>query len=119
MLHVLTVATVVACIRLSWWQVLRAEAGNGRSLGYALQWPGFAAFAVGVWVWLARDALRGGLRAERPTPAAAPGRVPDDVVLPPERDFSAPGAVPAVAGEDDELAAYNRLLAALNERDNS
>ena len=116
-LHVLAVAAVAVCLRLSVWQFGRAGEGNGRSFGYALQWPGFGAFIVGVWVWLARDAVRGGPRIPDPTPAHAPGRVPDDVVLPPVRDYTAAGVGAADAGEDDDLAAYNRMLAALHERD--
>lgn len=120
-LHLLALLLVATCMRLSWWQFVRAEAGNGRSLGYALQWPGFGVFVIGMWFWLARDAVRGGpaARAAAPekAPETTPGRLPDEVVLPPLRDFSAPGVTPAAAEVDDELAAYNRLLAALHQSD--
>jgi DNA-binding transcriptional regulator of glucitol operon len=129
-LHVLAVALVVTCGVLSYWQFLRAEAGNGRSLGYALQWPGFGVFVIGVWFWLARDAARsaagGGSAAapaEPPRVEPVPGRAPDDVVLPPapstaaERAAAGPGDTGADATGDDELAAFNRLLARLHERD--
>jgi hypothetical protein len=117
-LHLLAVVLVYTCLRLSWWQFARAEAGNGRSLGYALQWPGFGVFVLGMWFWLARDAVRGGPAARvRPEPELPPGRLPDDVVLPPVREFAAPGVASAEAEEDDELAAYNRLLAALHRQD--
>jgi hypothetical protein len=117
-LHLLAVALVYTCLRLSWWQFARAEAGSGRSLGYALQWPGFGLFVIGMWIWLARDAVRGGpARPPRPEPEHPPGRLPDDVVLPPVRDRAAPGVVAAEDEEEDELAAYNRLLAALHRED--
>lgn len=117
-LHLLAVALVYTCLRLSWWQFARAEAGSGRSLGYALQWPAFGVFVVGMWIWLARDAVRGpAARAARSEPGLPPGRLPDEVVLPPVRDFAPPGVGPAEAEEDDELAAYNRLLAALHRQD--
>lgn len=112
-LHLLIVAMVATCGGMSWWQFVRAEAGNGRSFGYALQWPGFGLFAIGVWVWLCREAVR----APR-TPADAPAvptalRVDDDVVLPPV----APAHVPEVdADADPELAAYNAMLVRMNER---
>jgi hypothetical protein len=118
-LHLLAVALVYICMRLSWWQFARAEAGNGRSLGYALQWPGFALFVIGMWIWMVRDAVRGGpaARSPRPRPQHPAGRLPDDVVLPPVREYAAPGVVAAGVEEEDELAAYNRLLAALHRQD--
>jgi hypothetical protein len=118
-LHLLAVVLVYVCLRLSWWQFVRAEAGNGRSLGYALQWPGFALFVLGMWFWLARDSVRGG-RGGPPDPPAVqaevPGRLPDDVVLPPVRDIRA-GVSPDGDEEDHELVAFNRMLAALHAHD--
>ncbi len=126
-LHALGVVLVATCGALSYWQFLRAEGGSGRSVGYALQWPGFGLFVLGVWYWLAREAVRGPAPAEPPParPAAA-WRVDDEVVLPPLPTTAAerarvqgvgPGAAPAEPTGDDELAAFNRMLARLHERD--
>lgn len=47
-LIVLVVVAAVACLALGWWQWQRFDsaAGTGQNLGYALQWPLFAGFAV-------------------------------------------------------------------------
>lgn len=130
-LHALAVVLVATCGVLSYWQFLRAEGGNGRSLGYALQWPGFGLFVIGVWYWLAREAVRGPAPAEpAPVAPAVAWRVDDEVVLPPppttaaerartEKAMVGPGAAAPEATEDDELAAFNRLLARLYERDST
>jgi DNA-binding transcriptional regulator of glucitol operon len=111
-LHLLALVLVAACVALTRWQFDRAHGGNARSLGYAFQWPAFAIFTVGVWIWLCRDATRSDAGA-RPEPPPMPGRVPDEVVLPPLRLTR-----PAPADPDDpELTAYNRMLARLAEAD--
>lgn len=40
--------SAVACLALGWWQWERFESvgGNGQNLGYAFQWPLFAAFVI-------------------------------------------------------------------------
>ena len=103
-------AFVVACLRLGWWQLQRYHSPSGslQNLGYTLQWPTFAAFAL-FMVWRLR-------RLERQRNAAAP----DDDAVPPEDAAPPPGrpatTTPVVPREepDDELAAYNRYLAQLN-----
>ncbi|MGB2950970.1 MAG: transcriptional regulator [Rhodococcus sp. (in: high G+C Gram-positive bacteria)] len=44
----LVMLSAAACLALGWWQWERFEAvgGNGQNLGYALQWPLFAAFVI-------------------------------------------------------------------------
>jgi DNA-binding transcriptional regulator of glucitol operon len=44
----LVVLATAACLALGWWQWTRYESGSGsfQNLGYALQWPLFAAFVV-------------------------------------------------------------------------
>ncbi|GAB2925195.1 hypothetical protein GCM10027047_22750 [Rhodococcus aerolatus] len=44
----LVVLAAAACLALGWWQWTRYESGSGsfQNLGYALQWPLFAAFVV-------------------------------------------------------------------------
>ncbi|MDO4911771.1 MAG: hypothetical protein Q3972_08525 [Corynebacterium sp.] len=42
------IAAVITCCLLAWWQWTRFRSGTGtfQNLGYALQWPLFAAFFV-------------------------------------------------------------------------
>ena len=106
-LHAFTVFVVVSCTALAWWQLVRAQDGNGRSFGYALQWPAMAVFGLGVWAWLCRDGVR----------AAGRGDV-EDVRVFAEPAPVRPRAVEVPdAEEDPELAAYNAMLARLHERD--
>ena len=101
--HALTIVVAVVFVRLGWWQWHRAVAtGSAQNMGYALQWPVFALFAVGIWWRVSRDAVR--------PPAGAKPRKP------PRRPAPEPApAVPVTDEEDPELAAYNRYLAELNE----
>jgi DNA-binding transcriptional regulator of glucitol operon len=107
----LLAAFVVACLRLGWWQLQRYEspAGSLQNLGYTLQWPTFAIFAVIMW-WRLRKlerTRREAEPAEPPRPAAAPTGTP----------ATKPSKPPAtrIDEPDDELAAYNRYLAQLNQ----
>lgn len=111
-LHVFAAAMLTGCVLLTWWQFDRAQGGNTRSLGYTFQWPIFAFFTVGVWGWLCRDATRTTPRARRPE-RDFPGRLADEVVLPPLR---LPTPDPEGAA-DPELAAYNKMLKRLAETD--
>jgi len=80
-LHVLVVVLVAAFSGLAWWQFDRAREGNMLSIGYACEWPAFAVFTIGVWLWLCRDAVRPASDTPaRPAPVD-PDRVPDDVVF--------------------------------------
>nr|WP_176458806.1 transcriptional regulator [Rhodococcus sp. 15-649-1-2] len=44
----LVLVSAVACLALGWWQWERFESvgGDGQNLGYAFQWPLFAAFVI-------------------------------------------------------------------------
>jgi DNA-binding transcriptional regulator of glucitol operon len=98
LVHVAVLVVVVAFLRLGWWQVQRAAAGNLLSYGYAVQWPVFAGFVVFVWI----KEMRSARRAE-PTTKPSAERAPT------------PRTGPAYDDSDDaELAAYNRYLAWLN-----
>jgi DNA-binding transcriptional regulator of glucitol operon len=118
--YVLVAIFVVACGWLGWWQWQRAESTTGtiQNLGYALQWPLFGVAAI----YMLRRAIR--MESQRaategetapeadgqgqpvsPEPASQP---------PPSRVWATPTQRDEV---DDELAAYNRYLAQLNERD--
>jgi DNA-binding transcriptional regulator of glucitol operon len=102
LVHAVALLLVLAFLRLGWWQVTRAAAGNILSFGYALEWPAFAAFVVFVWFKEVRASLRDG------TP---PLTVPRAERVRTERTREGP----AYDDSDDErLAAYNRYLAWLN-----
>lgn len=135
-LIILVVVTAVACLGLGYWQWTRFESGNGtaQNLGYALQWPLFAGFALWAYfrfVRLERDAAagseaddrteptprtettdeRGGIRGVLATWRAArsgPREIPAGLL--PERPTAA-------RDEDPVLAEYNQYLADLHARD--
>ena len=56
--HVVMIALVATFLKLGWWQLSRAEGGNGLSIGYTLEWPAFAAFVVIVWLREVRLTVR-------------------------------------------------------------
>ena len=110
--HLVVTAFLVASFILGRWQWERAqEAGGGaQNLGYALQWPLFGLFAVFAWWRLLRLERR---REAQPPP---PPTLPEAPSAPPA--FRRPAARPGADEEvDEELAAYNRFLASLHERD--
>ena len=102
--HAFALVATLVMLRLGLWQWHRSEATHSaQNLGYALQWPAFAVFAIVVWFRVCRDARR---RARR-RPSRRPRRKP--------RPEPAAAVVPVTDEEDPELAAYNRYLARLNE----
>ena len=102
--HAVVLVLAVVFLRLGWWQWHRAvDTRSAQSMGYALQWPLFAAFGVAVWVRICRDVTR---PPETVRPVKPPRRAPPEPVP----------TVPVTDEEDPELAAYNRYLAELHER---
>lgn len=100
----LTIVVAVVFVRLGLWQWHQAVATRSpQNMGYALQWPVFALFGVGIWWRVCRDAVR-------PRPDPAPRQRKPDRRPAPE---PAP-AVPVTDEEDPELAAYNRYLSSLD-----
>lgn len=103
------VVAAATCLALGWWQLQRYEStsGTGQNLGYALQWPLFAAFVV--------FAYRRFLQLEEdpgePTRVDGPTEIPEGVL--PTRSTSTPSPDP----EDGALAEYNAYLAELNAND--
>jgi hypothetical protein len=111
--HLAMVVAVAGMLALGYWQLRRAEEGNGLSWAYTFEWPIFAVFAVVFWAKTIRDEFS-----------------------PPEADAPAGQAEPAVGGarpdgsagragdqepdqaepEDEDLAAYNAYLARLQEQ---
>jgi DNA-binding transcriptional regulator of glucitol operon len=127
-LIVLALVAALACLGLGWWQWTRFESdsGTGQNLGYALQWPlfaGFAIFAYFRFVRLESEAeadsteatnVPGSDTTRRPQPnkraaeAAAPREIPAGLL---------PARPKAAKDNDPDLAEYNRYLADLHARD--
>lgn len=118
------VAAMVVCCGLAYWQWERFSAAGGsfQNLGYVFQWPLFGLFpAFMVWRIRRLDARR---KAEEAAAVAggqgdaADEAVPEPVPAPSRPVVTVePVRAPAHDDEDDELAAYNRMLAALHARD--
>ncbi|WP_433756957.1 transcriptional regulator [Nocardia sp. CA-135398] len=118
-LIVLVIVAALACLALGWWQWERFESasGTGQNLGYALQWPLFAGFAVFAYFRFVRleseaekepKAEPAPANAHRSAKAAAPREIPAGLL--PER--------PKAARDDDPvLAEYNKYLAELHAQD--
>lgn len=96
---------VPGCLALGWWQLMRALGGNTLSWAYVFEWPIFAGYAVFMW-WKLTHEHRAG------TPPRPGARRNDDVV------GDRIGEEELVDGTgEEELASYNRYLAALNASD--
>lgn len=102
------IVAAAGCLALGWWQWTRFESNSGtfQNLGYALQWPMFAAFCV--------YAYRKFIRYEQSPPEAlttaeGPTELPTGLL--PER--------PPVQHEapDATMREYNAYLAELADRD--
>jgi hypothetical protein len=121
MWHLLTLGAMVTCGLLSAWQWGRAESATGSllNIGYGLQWPLFAVFFGVMWFRMLRLEVRR-LAGEQPDIAAPP-----PVPAPSEPEGPSPftprpeGVEPITDETDPELAAYNRMLAALARQDQS
>ena len=87
---------VVGFGAMCYWQVTRALSGNGLSWAYVFEWPLFAGYVAYMWWRLSHE--------RAPGRAAAASLGPDTAVADGTDDE-----------EDEELAAYNRYLAALEE----
>lgn len=109
------ILAAATCLALGWWQLQRYESssGSGQNLGYALQWPLFAAFVVFAY----RRFLQLEANPDEPPRTNGPTEIPDGVL--PQRP-AAVHASPAPADTDPEgreLAQYNAYLAELNATD--
>jgi hypothetical protein len=118
--HLLVLAVAAGFCRLGWWQWQRSQSATGgaQNVIYALEWPGFAIFGLVLWVRTMRDELRG--RRAGASSRSVP-LVPTEASEPDVAEAAARRAVERRQIEQDELedpqlAAYNRYLAALNER---
>ncbi len=97
-----------ACLALSWWQWTRYESTSGtfQNLGYAMQWPFFAAFCVIAY----RKFIRLEEAPPQPDDQAAPTEIPADLL--PQRPTADPRDI-----DDPVLREYNAYLAELAHHD--
>jgi hypothetical protein len=112
-LHLGFLLFVPFCVLATWWQITRAEDGNGLSYLYTVEWPVFAGLGVYFWwMFLHTDYNAVGLKGMRAQADAAPAPREDTA------DAAAPSLERLVGGRsgavDPELAAYNDRLAALS-----
>jgi hypothetical protein len=93
--HAFAILAAVGMLRLGDWQLQRAEAGNGLSWAYAVEWPLFAALGAGFWAKTIRDELK-----SEPTssPPGTPGVLDD----------GDPGTSAHVARLSDEVRGHGR-----------
>ncbi|MGU3501192.1 hypothetical protein [Mycobacterium sp. C31M] len=103
------------CLLLAWWQWTRYESNSGTflNLGYALQWPMFAAFCVYAYFKFVR-LEEAPPTYDEPTDTARATEIPAGLL--PER----PTATTAATATDDDptLREYNAYLAELAKSDN-
>ena len=116
----LCLAALVVCCGLAYWQWVRFSESGGtfQNLGYVFQWPLFGLFpAFMVWRIRRLDARRKA-EAAAGTADAADGAAPEPVAVPSRPVVTVePVRAPVRDDEDEELAAYNRMLAELHARD--
>ncbi|MGA3216681.1 MAG: hypothetical protein ABSD97_13470 [Acidimicrobiales bacterium] len=102
MLHLTAIIVVPGCLALGWWQLHRALSGNALSWAYTIEWPFLAGYGVYMWWKILHEQPTKEATASSEVgagdPSGASTHFEDDT-------------------EDDELAAYNRYLAELNEAD--
>ena len=116
-LHLGFLLFVPFCIVATWWQITRAEDGNGLSYLYSVEWPVFAILGVYFWwMFLHTDYDAVGLKGMQ-NQVDDPHDADDaDDADDAQHTQPAPIQVAVVAQrgeEDDELASYNDRLAAL------
>jgi DNA-binding transcriptional regulator of glucitol operon len=101
-LHVLAVTLSGAFLGFGWWQLQRAQEGNGRSWGYVFEWPVFSVFVFVMWIKMIRDEL------------SDDGKPAEEDPVEPGRPVSEAELIKQHEAQDENLAAYNRYLARLN-----
>ena len=107
-LILLVIVAAAGCLALAWWQWTRYESASGsfQNLGYALQWPAFAAFCVYGYYKFVR------LEDAPPQPVHHDSATEIPAGLLPERPK------PTTQSDDDPaLREYNAYLAELAEKD--
>jgi DNA-binding transcriptional regulator of glucitol operon len=104
----LVILAAAGCLALGWWQWTRFQSVSGtfQNLGYALQWPAFAAFCVYAY----RKFVRYEEVPPEPHTSRAVTEIPEGLL--PERPQPA-----RPQPDDTALREYNAYLAELAERD--
>ncbi len=97
-----------------YWQLTRALGGNTLSWAYVFEWPIFAGYLVHVWWRLLHDQPTAAPPVVVAAGAGAPAPAPPSTVAPGSGEGSEEESGGAEE-EDEELAAYNRYLAALED----
>ena len=117
----LVVVAAAGCLALGWWQWTRFEAvgGTGQNLGYAFQWPLFAAFVVYAYRRFVQleDGQDDATDGTTDTPDQ-PTDVPEGLL--PERPGANAASAPAEDLDDPEarqMLEYNDYLAELSARE--
>ncbi|EOM75176.1 transcriptional regulator [Rhodococcus rhodnii] len=111
-LVVLVVVGAASCLALGYWQWTRFESvgGDGQNLGYAFQWPLFAAFFIYAYRRFVK--LEDAQSDPEPDTDDEPREIPPDL-LPP-----IPTATAETADQDDRARVeYNAYLEELAARD--
>jgi DNA-binding transcriptional regulator of glucitol operon len=124
MWHVLTLGAMVTCGLLAAWQWHRAGSamGSAVNIGYGVQWPIFAVFFGAMWWRFLRMEIRA-LHTDEPDVAPAEVSVSVAGLAPVANEGPSPfrrsplPTRPVTDDDDPELAEYNRILAAIAERD--
>lgn len=103
----LVVLGAAGCMGLAWWQWTRYESNSGtfQNLGYALQWPMFAAFCFYAYYKFVRYE------------EAPPERPKDELTEIPEGLLPERPKLAAQDDSDQTLTEYNAYLAELAESD--
>ncbi|MGN7134608.1 transcriptional regulator [Rhodococcoides corynebacterioides] len=116
-LILLVVVAAGGCLALGWWQWERFESstGSGQNLGYALQWPLFAAFVVFAYRRFVQ--LEDAPEELEPDLTAEPTEIPEDLL--PQRPTVTPAETLGSDAESRSLQEYNRYLAELGREDRS
>ncbi|MFI5953370.1 hypothetical protein [Cryptosporangium sp. NPDC051539] len=112
--HAVAIVLIAACLGLAWWQWGRAHSltGTAQNLGYALQWPAFAAFVGYAWYRMLRLEV-GGPPGEDQKPGADAAHDPQRRTVQVRRRYR-PAAPSPEPTDDEALLAYNAYLTSLN-----
>jgi DNA-binding transcriptional regulator of glucitol operon len=104
----LVIIAAAGCLGLAWWQWTRYESASGtfQNLGYALQWPMFAAFCVYAYYKFVR------YEEAPPEPRSSDTVTEIPAGLLPERPQPA-----AQSDDDPAMREYNAYLADLDKKD--
>ncbi|MEV0948539.1 transcriptional regulator [Rhodococcus sp. NPDC049939] len=121
-LILLVAVGAAGCLALGWWQWTRFEAvgGTGQNLGYAFQWPLFAAFLIYAYRRFVQlegaklDEAEPENSAEAPTAPTAPHEIPADLL--PARPTVVEDTDPDDL-ESRQISQYNEYLAELSARE--